>query len=163
MASGVAISDEVVTHYEAIKVRFQGANEKERFKLVIMRLSEDQKSIIVDHENCLRVKDVENTGDVFKTVINKLPSKECRYALYDCTYMNKESVKEDLVFIFSAPEDAPMRNKMVYASSKSAVKAKMPGLKFEWQINDYADREASTLVEKLGGRDVVKSLEGKIW
>lgn len=91
----------MVTHYEAIKVRFQGANEKERFKLVIMRLSEDQKSIIVDHENCLRVKDVENTGDVFKTVISKLPSKECRYALYDCTYMNKESVKEDLVFIFS--------------------------------------------------------------
>jgi len=35
------------------------------------------------------------------------------------------------------------------------------GLKFEWQINDHADKEASSLVEKLGGRDVVKSLEGK--
>lgn len=100
-ASGVAISDEVIVHYDLIRVRRQGDEEKERFKLVTMRLSEDQKSIIVDHQNCLRVKDVENTGDIFKTIISKLPPKECRYALYDCSYETKESVKEDLVFIFS--------------------------------------------------------------
>lgn len=34
------------------------------------------------------------------------------------------------------------------------------GLKFEWQINEPADRETSCLVEKLGGRDTVKTLEG---
>ncbi|XP_067277270.1 non-muscle cofilin 1-like [Pseudorasbora parva] len=161
MASGVAISDEVIHYYDSIRVRLQGTSEQERLKFVLMRVSADQKSIIVDQENCLRVKDVENTGDIFKTIISKLPSNECRYALYDCSYMNRESVKEDLVFIISAPEDAPMRNKMLYASSKSALKAKMPGLKFEWQINDHTDRDISSLVEKLGGRSVVKSLEGK--
>lgn len=98
-ASGVAIHDEVIEFYNLIKVRRQGEEEKERYKLVVMRLSEDLKNIVVDHNNCLKVKDVANTGDVFKTVISKLPSKECRYALYDCTYETKESVKEDLVFI----------------------------------------------------------------
>lgn len=98
-ASGVAIDDEVIAYYNLIKVRRQGEDEKERFKLVIMRLSEDLKSIIVDHDNCLKVKDVASTGDVFKTVLSKLPFEECRYALYDCTYETKESVKEDLVFI----------------------------------------------------------------
>lgn len=98
-ASGVAIDDEVIACYNLIKVRRQGEEERERFKLVVMRLNEGLKSIIVDHDNCLKVKDVANTGDVFKTVINKLPTKECRYALYDCTYETKESVKEDLVFI----------------------------------------------------------------
>ncbi|RXN10579.1 cofilin-2-like protein [Labeo rohita] len=158
MASGVAISDEVIEHYNSIRVRQVGADAGQRFKLVVMRLSDDKKSIIVDSENCLKVKDVENT-DVLKKVLSKLPVDDCRYGLYDCRYENKESVKEDLVFILSAPESAMLKSKMVYASSKAALKAKMPGLKFEWQINEPADREASCLVEKLGGN--LKSLEGK--
>ncbi|KAI2657955.1 Cofilin-2 [Labeo rohita] len=146
MASGVAISDEVIEHYNSIRVRQVGADAGQRFKLVVMRLSDDKKSIIVDSENCLKVKDVENT-DVLKKVLSKLPVDDCRYGLYDCRYENKESVKEDLVFILSAPESAMLKSKMVYASSKAALKAKMP------------DREASCLVEKLGGN--LKSLEGK--
>ncbi|XP_067242668.1 non-muscle cofilin 1-like [Chanodichthys erythropterus] len=161
MASGVAIHDEVIEFYNLIKVRRQGEEEKERYKLVVMRLSEDLKNIVVDHSNCLKVKDVANTGDVFKTVISKLPSKECRYAMYDCTYETKESVKEDLVFIISAPDDAPMRSKMVYASSKIDLKKKLTGVKFEWQINDHTDKDVLNLVEKLGGKGAVKSLEGK--
>ncbi|XP_051504669.1 non-muscle cofilin 1-like [Myxocyprinus asiaticus] len=160
MTSGVAISDEVVNLYNSIKVRHQGAEEKERFKLLIMRISDDQKGIIVDHENCLRNKDVENEADIFQTIINKLPPKECRYALYDCTYVGN-SLMEDLVFIMWAPEDASMRSKMVYSSSKAALKSKMPGLKFEWQVNDCADKQVSCLVEKLGGRGKVKTVEGK--
>ncbi|XP_022540978.1 non-muscle cofilin 1-like [Astyanax mexicanus] len=161
MASGVAISDEVVEHYTKIRVRYQGSEEKERFKIVIMRMSEDQKSIIVDHESSLKVKDVEKEDNVFKKILSTLPEKDCRYALYDCTYETKESLKEDLVFIMWAPEDAPLKSKMVYASSKGALRSKLPGLKFEWQVNDPADKELSALVEKLGGRGVVKSLEGK--
>ncbi|XP_066536087.1 non-muscle cofilin 1-like [Hoplias malabaricus] len=161
MASGVAISDEVITHFEKIRVRLQGSEEKERLKLVIMRLSEDQKNIIVDHQASLKVKDVCDEDDVFKKVVSMLPAKDCRYALYDCSYATKESVKEDLVFIMWAPEDAPIKTKMVYASSKGALRTKLPGLKFEWQVNDPADKEKCALVEKLGGPSLVKSLEGK--
>lgn len=100
-ASGVAISDDVITHYDLIRVRLQGTDEKARLKLVVMRLSDDLKTIIVDEKKCLKVKDVEHEKDVFKKIISMLPSEECRYALYDCKYTNKESVKEDLVFIFS--------------------------------------------------------------
>lgn len=158
MASGIAISDEVIEHYNSIRVRQAGTEAGQRLKFVVMCLSKDQKSIVVDKENCLKVKDVGNS-DVLKKILSKLPTNECRYALYDCSYVSKESVKEDLVFILSAPETAPLKSKMVYASSKAALKAKMPGLKFEWQINEPADRDASCLVEKLG-RDTVKSLEG---
>ncbi|XP_072533526.1 non-muscle cofilin 1-like [Salminus brasiliensis] len=161
MASGVAISDEVVSFYEKIRVRYQGSEEKERFKLVIMRMSEDQKSIIVDHGSSLKIKDIENEDNIFKKVVSMLPEKDCRYALYDCTYETKESLKEDLVFIMWAPEDAPLKSKMVYASSKGALRSKLPGLKFEWQVNDPADKELTALVDKLGGRALVKSLEGR--
>lgn len=99
-ASGVAISDEVIEHYNSIRVRNMGTEAGQRLKLVVMCLSKDQKSIVVDKENCLKVKDVGNS-DVLKKILSKLPTNECRYALYDCSYVSKESVKQDLVFILS--------------------------------------------------------------
>lgn len=160
MASGVAISDEVVLHYNLIKVRRQDEQERERSKLVMMRVSDDRKSIIVDHANCLKNKDVENAADIFQAVISKLPPDECRYCLYDCHYTTKESVKEDLIFIMWVPESANLRNKMLYTSSKSELKKKLSGLKFEWQVNDPSDLHKSCLVDKIGG-PLVRSLEGK--
>ncbi|KAL7889382.1 hypothetical protein AOLI_G00016400 [Acnodon oligacanthus] len=160
MASGVAISDEVLQSYEDIRLRLQGSLEKERLKLMVMRLSEDQKSIIVDHQSSLKMKDLEKSDNVFKKVIGMLPEKDCRYALYDCTYETRETLKEDLVFIMWAPEDAPLKSKMVYASSKGALRAKLQGLKIEWQVNDPADKELSALMEKLGGKSKLKSVEG---
>ncbi len=99
-ASGIAISDNVIEHYNSIRVRQAGTEAGQRLKLVVMCLSKDQKSIVVDEENCLKVKDVGNS-DVLKKILSKLPTNECRYALYDCSYVSKESVKEDLVFILS--------------------------------------------------------------
>lgn len=99
-ASGIAISDGVIEHYNSIRVRQAGTEAGQRLKLVVMCLSKDQKSIVVDEENCLKVKDVGNS-DVLKKILSKLPTNECRYALYDCSYVSKESVKEDLVFILS--------------------------------------------------------------
>ncbi|XP_026873129.2 non-muscle cofilin 1-like [Electrophorus electricus] len=160
MASGVAISDEVVKHFEQIRVRYHGSEEKERFKLVIMRLSEDKKSIVVDHKCSLKIKDLEKEADIFKKIISMLPDCDCRYCLYDCFYKTKESSKQDLVFIMWAPDSASMQNKMVYASSKVALKAKFQGLKFEWQVNDPADKDLSCLIERLGGKDVIE-VEGK--
>ncbi|KAK1791221.1 hypothetical protein P4O66_013235, partial [Electrophorus voltai] len=126
-ASGVAISDEVLKHFEQIRVRYHGSEEKERFKLVIMRLSEDKKSIVVDHKCSLKIKDLEKEADIFKKIISMLPDCDCRYCLYDCFYKTKESSKQDLVFIMWAPDSASMQNKMVYASSKVALKAKFQG------------------------------------
>ena len=36
------------------------------------------------------------------------------------------------------------------------------GIKFEWQVNDLGDaKDASVFIDKLGGRGLVKKLEGK--
>uniref|UniRef100_A0A8C9EYP7 Cofilin 2 n=1 Tax=Pavo cristatus TaxID=9049 RepID=A0A8C9EYP7_PAVCR len=99
--------------------------------------------------------------DPYTAFVKLLPLNDCRYALYDATYETKESKKEDLVFIFWAPESAPLKSKMIYASSKDAIKKKFTGIKHEWQVNGLDDiKDRSTLGEKLGG-NVVVSLEGK--
>ncbi|KAH0500067.1 Cofilin-1 [Microtus ochrogaster] len=73
-----------------------------------------------------------------------------------------ESKKEDLVFIFWAPESAPLKSKMIYASSKDAIKKKLTGIKHELQANCYEEvKDRCTLAEKLGGSAII-SLEGKL-
>ncbi|XP_055797928.1 cofilin-2-like [Salvelinus fontinalis] len=162
MASGIAVHDDVVHTFDKIRVRLQGADKQEQLKLVLFKISDDGKCIIVDKDKCLKVKDLNGEEDVFRKIVNMMPTEDCRYALYDCSWESKDSPKEDLVFIMWAPEHSTIKKKMKYASSKQYIKAKFQGLKFEWQVNDMSDaKDSSVFIDKLGGRGVVKKLEGK--
>ncbi|XP_051513903.1 cofilin-2-like [Myxocyprinus asiaticus] len=161
MASGVTVQEDVLTIFNEMKVRKAQANEEERRKrkkAVLFCLSEDKKQIIMEEGQEILQGD---EGDPYLKFVKMLPPHDCRYALYDATYETKESKKEDLVFIFWAPETAPLKSKMIYASSKDAIKKKFTGIKHEWQVNGLEDiKDRKTLAEKLGGSSVI-SLEGK--
>ncbi|KAF4104736.1 cofilin-1 [Onychostoma macrolepis] len=161
MASGVTVDENVLTIFNDMKVRKAHANEEERSKrkkAVLFCLSEDKKHIIMEEGSEILQGD---EGDPYLKFVKMLPPNDCRYALYDATYETKETKKEDLVFIFWAPESAPLKSKMIYASSKDAIKKKFTGIKHEWQVNGLEDiKDRKTLAEKLGGASVV-SLEGK--
>uniref|UniRef100_A0A8C6KHB4 Cofilin 1 n=1 Tax=Nothobranchius furzeri TaxID=105023 RepID=A0A8C6KHB4_NOTFU len=153
-ASGVKVTDEVIAVFNDMKVRKAQANEEEkkkRKKAILFCLSKDLKNIVLDDGKEILL------GDLGSTM---LPPNDCRYALYDATYETKETKKEDLVFIFWAPDSAPLKSKMIYASSKDAIKRKFEGIKHEWQVNGLDDlKDRHTLAEKLGGSSIV-SLEG---
>ncbi|XP_016301960.1 cofilin-2-like [Sinocyclocheilus anshuiensis] len=161
MASGVTVDENVLTIFNEMKVRKASANEEEkskRKKAVLFCLSEDKKRIVMEEGNEILQGD---EGDPYLKFVKILPPNDCRYALYDATYETKETKKEDLVFIFWAPENAPLKSKMIYASSKDAIKKKFTGIKHEWQVNGLEDiKDRKTLAEKLGGASVV-TLEGK--
>ncbi|KAM7320993.1 hypothetical protein ACRRTK_020246 [Alexandromys fortis] len=79
---------------------------------------------------------------------------------YDATYETQYKM-EDLVFIFWAPECAPLKSKMIYASSEDAIKKKSMQIKNELQANCYKEiKDRCTLAEKLGGSAII-SLEDK--
>ncbi|XP_057205948.1 cofilin-1 [Triplophysa rosa] len=160
MASGVTVDEVVLTVFNDMKVRKAQASEEERRKrkkAVLFCLSEDKKRIIMEEGKEILQGD---EGDPYLTFVKMLPSDDCRYALYDATYETKETKKEDLVFIFWAPENSPLKSKMIYASSKDAIKKKFTGIKHEWQVNGLEDiKDRKTLAEKLGGASVI-TLEG---
>ncbi|XP_060614155.2 cofilin-1 [Anolis sagrei] len=164
MASGVAVSDAVIKVFNEMKVRKASSPEevKKRKKAVIFCLSEDKKTIILEEGKEILVGEVGDTiEDPYLHFIKMLPEHDCRYALYDATYETKESKKEDLVFIFWAPECAPLKSKMIYASSKDGMKKTLPGVKHEWQANCMEEvKDRCALAEKLGGTSVI-TLEGK--
>ncbi|XP_036119354.1 cofilin-1-like [Molossus molossus] len=113
-----------------------------------------------DAQRTLFVFQLQNIYFNIVTFVKVLPDKDGRYALYDATYETKESKKEDLVFIFWPPESAPLRSKMIYASSKDAIK-KLTGIQHELQANCYEEvKNHCALAEKLGDRAVI-SLEGE--
>uniref|UniRef100_A0A8I5THI8 ADF-H domain-containing protein n=1 Tax=Pongo abelii TaxID=9601 RepID=A0A8I5THI8_PONAB len=134
---------------------------KKHKKAVLFCLSEDKKNIILEEAKKILVGDVSQTvNDPYTTFVRMLPDKDCRYAPYDTTYETKDSKEEDLVFIFWAPESAPLNSKMIYASSKDAIK-KLTGIKHELHANCYEEvKDRCTLAEKLRG-SVVISLEDK--
>ncbi|XP_035505693.1 cofilin-1 isoform X1 [Scophthalmus maximus] len=163
-ASGVKVTDEVVVVFNEMKVRKAQAKEEEkrkRKKAILFCLSKDLKSIVLDEEKQILQGDVGTTvQDPYQHFVGMLPPNDCRYALYDATFETKETKKEDLVFIFWAPENAPLKSKMIYASSKDAIKRKFEGIKHEWQVNGLDElKDRRTLAERLGGTSVV-SLEG---
>ncbi|KAG5263402.1 hypothetical protein AALO_G00264460 [Alosa alosa] len=161
MASGVKVDENVLHLFNDMKVRKANLSEdekKKRKKVVLFCLSSDEKKIVVEEGREILQGD---EGDPYTKLINMLPSDDCRYALYDATFETKETKKEDLVFIFWAPDSAPLKSKMIYASSKDAIKKKFTGIKHEWQLNGLDDiKDRRSLAEKLGGTSVV-SLEGK--
>uniref|UniRef100_A0A8C4HUB3 Cofilin 1 n=2 Tax=Dicentrarchus labrax TaxID=13489 RepID=A0A8C4HUB3_DICLA len=164
MASGVKVTDEVIAVFNDMKVRKAQANEDEkrkRKKAILFCISKDLKNIVLDEDKEILLGDLGTTvQDPYQHFVKMLPPDDCRYALYDATYETKETKKEDLVFIFWAPESAPLKSKMIYASSKDAIKRKFEGIKHEWQVNGLEDlKDRHTLAEKLGGSSVV-SLEG---
>ncbi|OCT64803.1 hypothetical protein XELAEV_18041042mg [Xenopus laevis] len=162
-ASGVTVNDAVIKVFNEMKVRKSSTPEeiKKRKKAVLFCLSPNKKEIVVEDTKQILVGDIgEAVEDPYRTFVNLLPLDDCRYGLYDATYETKESKKEDLVFIFWAPDNAPLKSKMIYASSKDAIKKKFTGIKHEWQVNGLDDiKDRCTLADKLGG-NVVVSLEG---
>ncbi|KPP67373.1 cofilin-2-like [Scleropages formosus] len=159
MASGVAVSDNVITSFAEMKVR--RADGKERKKAMVLCLSEDMKMIIVEDGREMLQSEIGDTiKDPFQYLVNLLPPKDCRYVVYDASFETKETKKQELVFIFWAPDCAPLKSKMLYASSVDALRKKLPGIKHEWQVNGMEDiKDRKTLAEKLGGSTVI-SFEG---
>ncbi|XP_060711337.1 cofilin-2-like [Hemiscyllium ocellatum] len=154
MASGVAISDEVVTTFHDMKVRKACTQEeiKRRKKAVFLTLNEKNESIIVDTKRQITVGDCLGgaVSDALETLVKMVPLKDCCYILYDAAFETKETKKEEIIFIHWAPDDAPINRKMIFASSKDALKKKLCGVKHEWQVSAIEDLDRCELAAKLG-------------
>ncbi|KAB0387456.1 hypothetical protein FD755_002412 [Muntiacus reevesi] len=127
-----AVADEVCRIFYDMKVRKCSTPEeiKKRKKAVIFCLSADKKCIIVEEGKEILVGD-------------------------RCCFETKESRKEELMFFLWAPELAPLKSKIIYASSKDAIKKKFQGIKHECQANGPEDLNRACIAEKLGGSLIV--------
>merc|ERR1712048_514132 len=94
---------------------------------------QDKKEIVVDTEG-----DASKSFDDFK---GALPEAEPRYALVDIHYKTDDGRDQSkLTFVMWSPDDkVGVKEKMLYASSKDAIKKKFTGIMKELQANDMGD------------------------
>ncbi|KAH0518437.1 Cofilin-1 [Microtus ochrogaster] len=77
----------------------------------------------------------QTVDDACTSFVEMLPVKNCCYVLYDATYQTKEGKKDDRMFTIRTPECTSLKSKMIYASSKDAIKKKLAGIKHGSQAN----------------------------
>lgn len=86
----------------------------------------------------------------YEDLADSLPDGEPRYVALDCKYINSDGCQlGKLVFILWSPDCAPMRMKMLYASTKDHFKGCLDGISLELQASDAGDIEESAVNEKV--------------
>jgi len=122
MASGVKVDPKCVEAWESMKIR-------KASKYILFKI-QNYEEIVVD---------LLGTGD-YAEFQSKLPKKECRFACVDVACEGKAGLaRSKLVFFMWAPDDAAVKDKMVYASSKDALTKKLDGIAKVLQASEPAE------------------------
>ncbi|KAF8882896.1 hypothetical protein CPB84DRAFT_1750777 [Gymnopilus junonius] len=103
MASGVGVNEQCLTTFQELKL-------KKKHKYIIFNLNKELTEIVV-----------EKTSDVqdYEAFVADLPETECRWAIYDFEFEKEGAGKRNkIVFLSWSPDDAKIKQKMVFASSR---------------------------------------------
>lgn len=116
---------------------------RKKYKYVVYRLSDDNTSIVID-------KKMEKGGS-YEEFVGELPETDCRYAVYDFEYEKSpaEGVRNKICFVVWVPDTSKVRQKMLYASSKDAIRKKLAGVAVEIQGTDMSEIAYDTVLEKV--------------
>ncbi|CAX41420.1 actin-depolymerizing factor, putative [Candida dubliniensis CD36] len=133
--SGVAVADESLTAFNDLKLG-------RKYKFVIYTLNDEKTQIVVEQTS------TEQDYDAF---LEKLPENECRYAVYDFEYDigGGEGKRSKIVFFTWSPDTAPVRAKMVYASSKDSLRRALNGVAADVQGTDFSEVAYDAVHEKV--------------
>jgi len=145
--SGATIAPDCVTTFNDLKLN-------KKYKFIIFKLTDDYKEIVVEEASS------EGDWEVFREKLLQAESKNMktgkvtkgpRYAVYDFNYdlAAGEGSRSKITFIAWSPDDAGIQPKMVYASSKDALKRALNGLAVEFQGNDTDDIEYQSVLTKV--------------
>ncbi|KAJ8250832.1 hypothetical protein COCON_G00227540 [Conger conger] len=163
MSSGVAI-DPCVDEYINRMTMANHPSKKgacDRLKVTVLCINETHDRIVVDKAKTRSLNDFDDQADLFKQIMDLFEETKCCYAVYDCFYHTSEHIeKEELVFISWCPEDASIKDKMIYCASWKALICKFPAIKYHWQMCDKSDKDHECLVDKFGVKGKVAELEG---
>lgn len=116
---------------------------RKKYSYILYKLNEDNTSIVIE-------KAVE-TRDTYKDFVKQLPEDECRYAVFDFEYEKPggEGIRNKICFIFWVPDTSKVRQKMIYASSKDALRKKLAGVATEIQATDFSEVGYDAVIEKV--------------
>jgi len=89
-------------------------------------------------------------NSTYDDFVASLPTNDCRYAVYDFEYQAEDGgTRNKIMFVVWAPDSAKIKAKMLYASSKDAVRKKLVGVGVEVQATDRSEIDHSSVLAKV--------------
>ncbi|KAK7202525.1 cofilin [Myxozyma melibiosi] len=132
--SGVALSNECQSVFQELKLG-------KSLKFIIFKLNDAKTEIVVDQKS---------TSSSYDDFIGELPENDCRYAVYDFEYeLGAEGKRSKICFYIWSPDTAPVRSKMLYASSKDAIRRALTGISSEIQGTDFSEVAYESVFDKV--------------
>lgn len=131
----VTVADESLTAFNDLKLG-------KKYKFVLYCLNENKTEIVV--------KETSN-DDSYDAFLEKLPESDCLYAVYDLEYeiSGSEGKRSKIVFFTWSPDTAPIRSKMVYASSKDALRRALNGISTDVQGTDFSEVSYESVLDRV--------------
>ncbi|KAJ0403254.1 hypothetical protein P43SY_007558 [Pythium insidiosum] len=129
MASGVGVHDDVITQFNDFKLKRQPHD----YRYFIYKIVDDSEIVI------------ESTGaqnETFEDFASKLlaVTNDCRYGLIDLDVTTKDGrPTSKLVFLSWSPDTSRVKSKMLYASSKEAIKRVLVGVGIHLTATDASE------------------------
>lgn len=113
-----------------------------KHKFIIFSLNDKKTEIVVEETS---------SDDSYDAFLEKLPENECKYAIYDFEYEigGGEGKRSKIVFFTWSPDTAPVRSKMVYASSKDALRRALNGVAADIQGTDFSEVAYESVLERV--------------
>ncbi|KAI9226912.1 MAG: hypothetical protein DHS80DRAFT_18025 [Piptocephalis tieghemiana] len=136
MSTGIAVNDKCVSTFQELKLG-------KKIKYIIYTLSDDQTEIIVESTS---------EQEDYDDFLGALPEEKCRYAVYDFAYETDEGKRNKICFYSWSPDTARIKEKMVFAASKDALRRKLVGIAAEIQGTDYSEVAYETVLDKVSRR-----------
>lgn len=144
--SGISVAPECIAKFNELKLG-------KSLKWIIYKISDDWKEIVIEETS------TEAEFPSFRDKLLNAKSKDRkgnegiggRYAVYDFEYSleSGEGTRNKITFISWCPDDAPQYPRMMYSSSKEALKRALNGLAADIQANDPEDIEYENVIAKV--------------
>jgi len=135
MASGVSVNSGCIGEYQKLKSR--------HYKYIIFMLNEDNTEIVVDNPPGKSAE-----GD-YEEFLDRLPKAECRWAVYDLEFEKEGAGRRNKICFYSwSPDEAKIKNKMLYASSRDALRRSLDGIAVEIQGTEPDEVAHDTVLDK---------------
>jgi len=145
-SSGVSVAPECITAFNELKLG-------KSMKWIIYKISDDWKEIVVEETS------KESEWADFREKLLNAKSKDRkgkegiggRYAVFDVQYEleSGEGTRNKITFISWCPDDAPQYPRMMYSTSKEAIKRALNGLAADIQANDADDIEFENVISRV--------------
>ncbi|CAJ0571768.1 unnamed protein product, partial [Mesorhabditis spiculigera] len=156
--SGVAVNADVQSTFMKL------SEGKKEFRYIIFKIEEREVVVeaAVTHDELAGAEDDYETCSkaAFEKFVTDLNTRtndftDCRYAVFDFKFTTSRvgagvSKMDKIIFIQLCPDGAPIKKKMVYASTASAIKASLgTGKLLQFQVSDEGELSHRELLSKL--------------